>query len=422
MPLRYDSDSRTFRNDLTPAAPGPGEATPVGTSSAYWNRMFSESGGGGERIAAVFACVYVIASSIAAMPLALFRRDGQTRARVRDTRLSAFLDDRPNAAMTWPQLREAMLYQLLLRGNAYTRNFWRAGYLEEVFPVSCHYIEPKLTDKRRLGYELRANDFHVPPGMFYPPDVAHFRGISQDGLEGISPIAHCRMTMASAAALTKYGKDSAENGNPIKGVLSGVPAFPNEEKAREVRNRWRAAMQEIKTASDGVLILEGGQMKLEALSMSLRDAQFIEQMKFSVEEVARIFNVPLHKIQHLDKATFNNIEHLSKEFYMATLVPWITRLESTMNSVFLTKSERDQGYYFRHNADGLLRGDLASRSMAYQQQISSAVMTPNEARQLEERPPMPGGDVLLFPVNHVPLDKLENQTEETEETDEPGES
>jgi hypothetical protein len=85
-------------------------------------------------------------------------------------------------------------------------------------------------------------------------------------------------------------------------------------------------------------------------------------MQFSVEEICRIFNVPPHMIQKLDRATFNNIEHLSRQFYTGTLVPWINRLEATLDRALLTRSERLAGYRIRHNAEGLLRGDLASRS------------------------------------------------------------
>lgn len=91
---------------------------------------------------------------------------------------------------------------------------------------------------------------------------------------------------------------------------------------------------------------------------------------------------------------------------MSTLVPWITRIEATMNQCLLTEGDRRAGYYLRHNADALLRGDLVSRSEAMNKQISSGLLTPNEGRALEDRPPMPGGDKLIFATNHVPLEQL----------------
>jgi HK97 family phage portal protein len=212
------------------------------------------------------------------------------------------------------------------------------------------------------------------------------------------------MTTAAAAALTRYGRTTAEDGQPIRGIITAETTFKNDQQARQVRSRWGEAWNDAKNG-DGIAIFEGGDMKFHPVTMSMRDAQFIESMNFSVLEICRIFNVPPHKVQDLSRATFSNIEHLSREFYMATLVPWITRLEATLNRCLLTEGDRAAGLYLRHNADGLLRGDLATRSASYAQQITNGVLTPNEARMLEDRPPMEGGDRLFFPVNLAPIDQ-----------------
>jgi HK97 family phage portal protein len=410
--LRYDPASGKFTPaaNLTPAPPAPGEGTfgpgVSGPSGDYWARMFRDSHAtSADRLAAVYACAQVISSSIAAMPLHLYRADGDNREKITDHPIAQLLTETPNAAMTWPQLREAITYQTVLKGNQYTRVFWINGFPRELFPIPETAVLPKLTDARRLIYDVSANTHKIPPGQFTAPDIAHFKALSCDGLEGINPIEHCRLTTLAAAALTKYGQTSATDGGPIRGIITAATAFKNDTQAKEVRARWSEAFAAA-SHGNGVPIFEGGDMKFHPVSMSLRDAQFIEQMQFSVEEICRIFNVPPHMIQKLDRATFNNIEHLSRQFYTGTLVPWINRLEATLDRALLTRAERLAGYRFRHNAEGLLRGDLASRSDSYQKQISAAVMTPNEARRLEDRPPLPGGDVLLFPTNHLPLQSI----------------
>jgi len=389
------------RNAVT-AEPAADQPQPLGAVTAeHWHRLFGGDEATAERIAAVYACVYVIASTIAAMPLQLYRKQGETRSREHDHPLAKFLRGTPNGAMTWTQLREALLYRLVLRGNSYTRNFWKGGVLDEVFPLPGSVVTPKFSTARRSVYAIGENSFHVPAGLFGQADVAHFKGLSCDGLQGISPIEHCRITMQSGVALAQHGLTTAEKGAPLRGVITNAPPFKNPEQAKEVRGRWRDAFREA-TESGGVSILEGD-LKFQPVSMSMRDAEFIAQMRFSVEEIARIFNVPPHKIQMLERATFNNIEHLSREFYTSALQPWIVRIEATMNATWLTAGDRAAGYYLRHNADGLLRGDLKTRSESYAKQISSGIMTPNEARQLEEREPMAGGDQLFFPINHAPL-------------------
>lgn len=402
------ASSAFFAATNTPAVPVETAAEETnGTMSLppNWSRMWGDSQTSttpADRLAAVYACVNVIASSISAMPLQLFRKSGDRRERETEHPLARLLDSAPNEVMTWTQLREAMLYQVILRGNAYGRGFWSGGNVREVFPLPHGTVMPKLTDNRRIRYTVGQNEFKVPTGEFGRPDILHFKALTADGIEGINPIQHCRMTTASAAALASYGRSSAEQGQPIRGIITAETTFKNDQQAKQVRSRWGEAWNDAKNG-DGIAIFEGGDMKFHPVTMSMRDAQFIESMNFSVLEIARIFNVPPHKIQDLSRATFSNIEHLSREFYMATLVPWITRIEATLNLCLLTDGDRAAGLYLRHNADALLRGDLASRSESYAKQITSAVLTPNEARSLEDRPPMEGGDQLFFPVNHVPI-------------------
>jgi HK97 family phage portal protein len=402
-----------FAGPNTPAVPieqGESEST-AGTLSLppNWSRMWGEAGvtTSADRLAAVYACVNVIASSIAAMPLQLFRKAGDRRERETAHPLARLLDGAPNEVMTWPQLREALLYQMILRGNGYARGFWSGGNVREIFPLPCENVKPKLTDARRIVYDVGVNDLKVPPGQFARPEILHFKALTSDGIEGINPIRHCRMTTASAAALASYGRKSAEEGQPIRGIITAETTFQNQQKAREVRRNWGEAWNDAKNG-DGIAIFEGGDMKFHPVTMSMRDAQFIESMNFSVLEIARIFNVPPHKIQDLSRATFSNIEHLSREFYMASLVPWITRIEATMNLCLLTQADRDAGLYIRHNADGLLRGDLATRSESYAKQIGAGVLTPNEGRALEDRPPLPGGDRLFMPSNTLPIEQAAN--------------
>lgn len=343
------------------------------------------------------------------MPLQLYRQNGERRERETKHRLAGLLSDCPNEAMTWPQLREALLYQVILRGNSHSRQFWSGGYVREMFPLPFGSVTASITDLRRVVYEVGTNEFKIPPGRFFRPDIAHYKALTGTGIEGINPIQHCRLSTAAGVALARYGKTSAESGQPLRGIITAQTVFKNPDQAKQVRGRWGEAYRD-SVNGDGIAIFEGGDMKFHQVTMSMRDAQFIENMEFTVAEICRIFNVPPHKIQKLDRATFNNIEHLSREFYIATLVPWLTRIEATLNQCLLTEGDRRAGLYLRHNADGLLRGDLQSRSESYQKQIGSGVMTPNEGRALEDRPPLPGGDVLVFPTNHVPLEKLGQET------------
>lgn len=398
-----------LNSGMFPAVPHASEVGENGeVSQEYWSRLFKNDGAkASDSLAAVYGCVNVISSSISAMPLQLFRKGPGGREREANHPVAKLLATWPNEAMTWTQLRESIIYNTVLRGNSYARTFWRGGYPVEIFPVPTASVTPKLSESRAVVYQVSANDKYLPNGHFRRPEIAHFKALTSDGLLGINPIEHCRLTLGSAMALSRYGKESAEEGGPIRGVITMETAFKNPQQAAEVRSRWGKGFESARRGQ-GVAIFEGGNAKFQPITMSMRDAQFLESMQFSVEEICRIFNVPPHKIQKLDRATFSNIEHQSLEFYTSCLVPWIVRLEATFDECLLTDSDRAVGLYFRHNADGLLRGDMAGRVSAMKELIQSSALTPNEARALEERPPLEGGDELLCPVNYTHLSKIKS--------------
>lgn len=380
-------------------------STSVALNEYHFNRIFQTSKTSPERIAAVFACANVIASSIAAMPLHLYRRAGATRTRADEHRVARLLSSRPNAVTTWKPLREATLYNLIMTGRAYWRVYRQGGFPVEIYPLDPDLV--RFTIKNRAPrYEFATTPQGVEGGVFGAEDIAHFRNLCGPDGQGISPISHCRATMNAASSLQAYGETSAAKGQPLKGVVTGAPPSKNREIAKRIRENWRASLRESQAEGDGVVIIEGERMQFHQVSMSMRDAQFIEQMQFSVVEIARIFNVPPHKIQELENATYSNIEHQSIEFYTSTLVPWIDRIEEVLNHSLLTEADRRNGYYFKHNADGLLRGDIKTRMEANSAAIMSGQMTPNEARALEDREPRAGGDRLLVGVNQTPLENL----------------
>ena len=142
----------------------------MGTTSLppNWAKMWGGDGGtsSADRLAAVYGCVQVIATSIAAMPLQLYRKKGDQREKETGHPLARLLEGRPNEVMTWTELREALLYEQILRGNAFARAFWSGGNVREIFPVPRDCVTPKLTDARRIQYEIGANGNKVPAGTF----------------------------------------------------------------------------------------------------------------------------------------------------------------------------------------------------------------------------------------------------------------
>jgi HK97 family phage portal protein len=150
-------------------------------------------------------------------------------------------------------------------------------------------------------------------------------------------------------------------------------------------------------------VLEEG-MEIATIPVNHRDLQFLELRKFQLEEIARIYRVPLHLIQSLDRATNNNIEHQAIDFVMHTIRPWCVRIERRLNKCLFGPRE-GQRYFAEFNLDSLLRGDAASRAAFYSGLRNIGAITANEIRAKENMNPHPNpaADELYVQGAMVPL-------------------
>ncbi|GHV48690.1 hypothetical protein FACS189499_08620 [Clostridia bacterium] len=151
-------------------------------------------------------------------------------------------------------------------------------------------------------------------------------------------------------------------------------------------------------------------------------AQFLETRRFQLEEIARIYRVPLHLVGDLEHATFSNIEHQSLSFVKFTLMPWVRRLEQGFEMALLPPSEQSR-IHVKFSVEGLLRGNYKSRMDGYAVGIQNGFMSPNDVRRLENLNliPDPSGDKFYFNGNMLPIDMAGQQYvkkgEETNGTD-----
>lgn len=403
--LKYDLKTGKFLNEAEPAASEldyNGQAT-----EAFYDRMFSDAPSGEQQLralSAVWACVYVISSAMGLMPYRLYRRSGDGQSTKEETkhRLAGLLQDSPDDSRSWQEFREDAMVQTLYRGNSYSQNFWRRGYLDSVFLWDENTIKAeRLMNSRRVVYQVAANDYGIAAGNYFRPDVSHFKGIKGSGIHGISPITHCKNALRAAAAQANFQLKTSEKGGSIRGIMTGAPNFRNKEQANEVRQRWGEAFQKAQGDS-GIPIFEGD-MKFHSVSMTNSDAQFLETTRFTIEDVARIFNLPPHQIQHLERATNNNIDLLNQEYYKSSLLPWKLRLEAQPNRDWLTPADRRAGLFIACDPDEFLRADLAKWTDAMAKQIAGGVRSPNEARAKANLPPVEHGDILRVPANTVPV-------------------
>lgn len=338
---------------------------------------------------AVWACIAILAKSLAQLPLTVFLSKERGREPATTHPLYKVLRQQPNpemTAFTWKEMSQA---HLVSWGNMYSaieRN--GRGDVMELWPLL-----PDRTLPRRRGTELVYETIIGGRSYTLPArDVLHVRGLGYDGLVGWSPI-HCqREALGWAVATQRFSARFFGNGAALRGVLEHPGTVTNKEQLRtDWQNLYGSTDNAFKTA-----VLEQG-MKYTQIGIPPDDAQFVETRKLQRSEIATIFQVPMHFLGD-PNTKYANREQESIDFVVYSLGAWCARWEHEINTKLLRPAEQGR-YFVKFNTNALMRGDHASRATFYKAGIVDGWMTRNEVRELEDLNPLDGLDEPLQPLN-----------------------
>ena len=364
------------------------------------------------QILTVYACVRVIAETIASLPMNVYEVDKSGAKKIAANHpLQYLLHDAPNEEMTSFTWREQMLTQLLIHGNSYSQIVRNAKTdIVSIYPLLSANMTVDRADDGELTYEYQTSDGETV--MLDPYEVLHIPGLGFDGVMGYSPIALMKSSLGLAIAAEEYGSAFFKNGATPGGVLM----HPNRPKdLQAVRDSWNKAYGGSANSGKVAILYEG--MKFERIALPNNEAQFLETRKFETEEICRMYRVPPHMVCDLSHATFSNIEHSSIDFAVHTIRPWLVRIEQAVNRALLTEREpgkpaKSGKYFVKINIDGLMRGDYKSRQEGYAIARQNGWMSADDIRELEDMNPIGeenGGNLYLVNGNMVPIVKAGEQ-------------
>lgn len=401
-PAPIDAGAATRRASIVPSLPQ--AATQAGdggrliTSSSELDeylRSGGESASGmpvtpdtSMRVAAVFACIRIIAGAVATMPLQLKRRvDDKTREDAADHPLNLVLTRRPNAWMTPSGFRRMLQAHVLLRGSAFAlivRNARRE--VVSLLPLHPDRVRPEQLDDLSVVYHYsrpKGGQVTIPQR-----DMLHLVGLTLDGINGVSVIGYARETIGLSLAMGRHANSMFRNGAHPGSVLTAKGALGPEgiENLKTSLEIYRGADN-----SGKALILEED-MKFDRIGMSAVDAQFVETIGATRSDIAMFFGVPPHMLGDTEKSTSwgSGIEQQSIGFVAYTLEDWLTGWEQTIGRDLIADNEPD--LFARFNRAGLIRGDIKTRAEAYMKFRQMRVLSANDVRALEDWNPIDGGD------------------------------
>ena len=277
-------------------------------------------------------------------------------------------------------------------GNAYALIEWRGG-----IPVALHQIHPSfvkvVVNNGHKWYDVRVTTQGLQwlSGLYKDEEMLHFMLLTLDGVKGENPIVRNAMALGKSLATEKFASEFYVKGGQVKGVME-TDNHLGDDEYQAFMNHFGKAGQNFDTP-----LLEYG-IKYKQLSIDPVAAQLIQSEVFSVQDIARILNLPPHLLSELSHATYSNIEEQNIQFVQLSLRPTVKRLEDELENKLLLGDEIDR-YSIKFNLDGLLRGNTKDRAAFYHNAILDGYMSRNEVRQLEGMSSTDGLDIMLYPQN-----------------------
>ncbi|MCZ7413071.1 phage portal protein [Streptomyces sp. WMMC897] len=323
----------------------------------------------------VWACVRILADSVASLPVQLYRRNGADRVRLSYIPQLLFAPAARDDLFQW--LHKAV-YSLALRGNAYGLVVRRDDF---GFPTMIEWLHPDdvWVDELRptmpvfywMGVEVPREDIVHIPWMVPPGRVV-----------GLSPVAAFAHTIGVGLAATEYGRAWFDNGGTPPATMKNTQKTINPAESAEIRDRLMASIR------SGKPLVYGADWDFNALQVSPEESQFIETMRLNATQIAAIYGVAPEMVggESGGTMTYANVEQQAINFVNFTLRPWLVRLESVLSRLMPGRE------FVRFNADALIRADTLSRYQAHNLALSGQWKTPNEVRATEDMAPVPWGD------------------------------
>lgn len=352
-------------------------------------------------LSTVWACVRLIAESIAMLPLHLYDVSDDNPKVARRHPLNRLLSQAPNSKSTPMVFWESVVSAMLLQGNAYIQKKRdRQGKLVSLLFLAPHrlHVVRDMGGVRHFHYTFDDGVQREIPVR----EVWQLQGYTQDGRDGLSVIEYAAQILGSALAADQSAAKTFLNGM-LQGVFYTINTFLQPGQRDEFKQSVRGTVERGEAP-----LLEGG-VDVKSIGIKPQDAQLLQSRAFSVEEICRWFRVPPHMVGHNEKATgvASGLETQTLSFLTYTLQPWLERIQQGITLGLLEAGERER-YEARFDTEALMQMDSTSLANYLGTMVQRGLMTANDARRKLRLPPYahPNADKLIVQGAMITLDLL----------------
>jgi HK97 family phage portal protein len=351
-------------------------------------------------VVAFWSAVSLISDTIATLPVDSFIRQEGNR---RPYRPRPAWVDQPDVDMTRQAHYQQVLVSLLVNGNSYTRIYRNNN--GDIVNLVC--LDPATVEVRRSALGSKIFVIQGEGKSLTSEEIVHITDLIQPGhLTGLSRVERLKEALGLSSAMQSFAARFFGTGATTQGIIE-FPGNLTPEQAKGLRDNFDSAHRGFRRAHKTGVLSGGASYKQTTVPNDA--AQFLESRRFSVEEIARAFNIPLSMMGVPGAASYASVEMNAIQFVTHTLRPYIEKMEWAYSRLLPVEA------FLKFNVDGLLRGDFNSRITAYSTGLQSGFMSVNDVRKLEDLSPTDGGDQYRVPLANIALTDtgLVAQTEKT---------
>ena len=340
--------------------------------------------------------INLICRDFAKTPLFIYRRKDEGKERAKDDRRFPLLRYRPCTEYNDFQWKTTMLWRAITRGNSFAYIY--RGFGNE--PDDYIPLDPDVTFVVREGLEVWYVTKVGPKDVRIPAeDIIHFRGFG-DGFVGIGVIDHARECIGLGLAQQKHASVFYKNGMKPSVVVE-YPKVMDGKMYDAFLERWRQTHSGSGNMEKPLLLQNG--MTTKPWTVTGRDAQFLEQRKFGVKEIANFLCIPSNKLGDDARTSFSSLEQSQQEYVDESIDPWFVMAESELREKLLTPQEKaNDDLVMEFHRQSLMRTDFLARLNGYRIALAGRpYMVPDEVRAMENMTQLPDGvgSVYLDPLN-----------------------
>jgi HK97 family phage portal protein len=367
---------------------------------------------------AVYDAVNQSSGDLAKLPLNLLKKaPGGGSVHFDNSKTYKLLKYAANPDMTAFEFRRTLqAHALTLKGGFAEIERDGAGRPAALWPMTPDRVDPFLEETKlpngnyrsRLRYRIDGDSKNIIESA----DMIHIRGLGYDGYGAYPVIDRARQAIGIALAAERFAGAFFGNNANLGGVLASTDADLDEPQAKDLQER----VEKLHKGPDRAwkMLVLGAGFKYYRTGVTPSESQMDDMRNRQVDEVARFFNMPVHKLKNMERATFNNIEQMSLEYYTGHQLTWITNWEQELNRKLVPGLEIGQ-QYFKHNANAVLRADIKTRYDAYAVMLDRGVFCADDVLELEDMNPQPNGQGKIYLVQGamVPKDKVSAMADAT---------